>query len=192
MEFEKFMNTDLKYGMSTERVETGLDLILHALILFAILTALFIYYISNLEVDAVHDQFSNILSSAVPQVINSVEKNTQHNIRGELKKIPFDTLMDKFSQPSTANTVNNNWVFRSMITMTITLLVIFLLSYALLSKACGFDIDLKHILIMNAVTFTLVGIVEFTFFTKVALKYVPIAPSLVSESLLGSTKDYFH
>ncbi len=47
------------------------------------------------------------------------------------------------------------------------------------------------VLISNLVIFGVIGAVEYTFFDLVARKYVPIAPSSITENIINSIKNQF-
>ena len=51
-----------------------------------------------------------------------------------------------------------------------------------------YDIDLKHILIMNIIIFSITGLMEFLFFQFIASKYVPVNPTDVSEEVIQQIK----
>ena len=58
-------------------------------------------------------------------------------------------------------------------------LIIVVIALVLLMYQCNQCIPLKDILIENGLTFFFVGIIEYLFFTKVALNFVPTKPSLL-------------
>ena len=53
---------------------------------------------------------------------------------------------------------------------------------------CDRGINISHILIENIVIFVCVGIVEYIFFTKVALHYIPTTPSLLIKTVIETLK----
>jgi hypothetical protein len=52
----------------------------------------------------------------------------------------------------------------------------------------GKNIDTIKIIIENAIVFSFVGGIEFLFFTKIASKYVPVTPDMLSDTILERVK----
>ena len=55
----------------------------------------------------------------------------------------------------------------------------------------GIDINWKRIIIENIIIFVFIGTIEFIFFTKVASKYIPVTPDLLSKTILERLKYHF-
>jgi hypothetical protein len=49
----------------------------------------------------------------------------------------------------------------------------------------------KEVVIENLITFTFVGIVEFMFFKHIAFKFIPVAPSFISQQFLEKVQKLF-
>ena len=51
-----------------------------------------------------------------------------------------------------------------------------------------YDIHIGHILLINFIIFSITGLIEYFFFTKVASKYVPVMPNEISDTMLERIK----
>ena len=76
----------------------------------------------------------------------------------------------------------------SSIFVLLILLSIFITIVLTLFLGCDKRFSLKHILIENTIVFILIGIVEYMFFTKVAIKFIPTPPSLLVNTLIDTIK----
>ena len=85
---------------------------------------------------------------------------------------------------------NNDQVF-FYVKFVNVLLITFLLFfgyYIYVNKTITIN-DFKVIILENILTFIGVGYIEYLFFTNVALKYVPVPPSLIYKSFITSFKN---
>ena len=59
----------------------------------------------------------------------------------------------------------------------------------LLKYECGSNLKIEEIIIENLIIFAFVGLVEYYFFTRIALKFVPVEPSFISKQFINSLKE---
>ena len=132
------------------------------------------------------------IKNQIEQTFNKInELKDQINLEIK-KKFPYDYYVNLFSQDDITRKSINNEVF-FYIKFTCILLIIFLVLvtfYLLKTKSITID-QIKEISIENVLTFIFVGIVEYVFFTNVAMKYIPIEPSLIFKSLINSLNKEF-
>ena len=97
----------------------------------------------------------------------------------------YDYYYDLFSKEDyTRKSINNEVFF--YIKFTNILLVVFLILfvfYLLKTKTLNKE-QISEVCLENVLTFMLVGIIEFLFFTNVAMKYIPSEPSLIFTSFI--------
>jgi len=162
-----------------------INIILHVTILFTILALLFKYYISGITVNALNGNIGSLIN----QIINQTPQiNT--NLTNQLNiKSTYDYYYKLFSKEDYVKKTSNDKVFYYINLFTIVLIVFCIGSivHALQTNSISGS-DLKVILIENLLTFTLVGVIEYIFFTRVALKYAPTTPSLLSSTFINSLK----
>jgi len=59
----------------------------------------------------------------------------------------------------------------------------FLFRSVIIITAVAHNINIEHIILENVMAFLFVGALEYMFFTKIALHYVPTMPSLMEQNL---------
>lgn len=103
---------------------------------------------------------------------------------------PYDYYVNLFSKEDIIRKSINNEVF-FYIKFTNILLFIFLILFTLyLVKTNALNThQIKEICLENILTFIFVGILEFVFFNNVAMKYIPIKPSLLFTSFMDGLKN---
>jgi hypothetical protein len=164
----------------------SLNISIHVTILFTILSLFFMFYISKLSADTLNHEIIHNLNNAIDAGVNKIPVQGRNMLSTMSKSVNIDKLKSVFSKPDALVEMHNKWLFRSIILVNICLFIIVCLISFLLMKQCNQCIPLKHILIENGLTFTLVGIVEVLFFKFVALKYVPTKPSTIISAFLNS------
>lgn len=161
---------------------------LHALILFIILSALFVFVISKIEEKLFNDEISKHIQEELPKSLK--ENDTDGSIKLLLKGVPFNRLEKLYSEPSEDTQIYNTWLKKVMLLVASAILIIIIISALFLYFSCGQLIPVGHIVGENIVIFTLVGIFEGLFFYYIASKYVPVPPSLLINRLYGDLKSW--
>jgi hypothetical protein len=164
----------------------SLNISIHVTILFTLLSIFFMFYISKLSTETLNHEIVHNLNNAIDAGINKIPVQGRNTLSTLTKSVNIDKLKSAFSEPDKLVTMHNKWLFRSIIIVNVCLFIIVCLTSFLLIKQCNQNIQLKHILIENGLTFTLVGIVEVLFFKFVALKYVPTKPSTIMSAFFNS------
>ena len=167
------------------------DLGLHALILFTFLTSFFLMYVSKLTVNELQNQLSSIIENDFGNLIRDNKKKYGNLINGPLNLIPYKRLKEFYSKQDKFQKMNNSWVTESLIMTNLFLFILVVGSIFLMSYICDININILEIIQINIFTFLGIGIVEYLFFTRVALDYVPTSPSLLFNSIISNTKKYF-
>ena len=173
-------------------IDLSTNVILHALILFLILSLLFWLYISKISSEAITNEVNDNIDKAFTTYKASLTQEQLMTIRTYVKNNPkiFTILQNIYSQPDAVQQTNNQWlqVFNiSWITLLIVALCILLITLYL---SCSVCVPIVHMIKENLVLFALIGVVEFLFFTKIALKYIPAPPSLIITSFLNRLQNF--
>jgi len=160
----------------------AIGIILHILILFTFLSLFFKLYISNLETEKFKEEIDNLISSNVSSIVNGLDSNIKNELFSAEGISVLNNISQIYSKPDNVREINNYWVqwinvllLFVIITSLLTSILIIYISF----KGC---IPLKTIILENMVIFTFIGIVEYLFFTKIAFKYIPVAPSTLVKS----------
>ena len=162
---------------------------LHVVILFTIISMLFLFFISKIEKRTLNDQIQSNLNKGIDTSINNMNEYEKTAIQHSFDNPVIDSLKLQYSKPQKEATMYNKWLIRTIIMTNVVLCIIVILSIVLLSLQCNQCINLKSIVIENGITFFFVGIIEYLFFTHVALKYIPSPPSLLVNTFFESVKN---
>ena len=158
----------------------GLDISVHVLILFTILSWFFMLYTSKIEKRALNDRLKDNISYIMDNFLGSLNVLQKQELKEMGNSQNITVLREVLKQPDQNTETNNKWLFRTIICTNIVLFVIVTLVIVLLMKQCDKCIDITHILTVNFITFTFVGGFEYLFFKNVGIKYVPSKPSTIS------------
>ncbi len=182
----------LKYDF-LEKINITTDLGIHALILFALLTTFFLLYVSKLTKSELNNQLSDLINNNIQNELT--EYKNKFGIKELLPKNTIDPILNKlklsYNKPDNYQDLNNNWVKETLILSNLFLLILIVGFVLILSYTCNLKINIKEILKINILTIIGIGIVEYLFFTRVALNYVPTKPSLMVSTIFDNLKNYF-
>jgi hypothetical protein len=177
------MDSDLK-----KSTYVGLNITVHIIILFSFLSLFFFLYVSKIEEQAFKDEIGNVIETNVQ---SALEKRREYALPLVKKAIPFlEYAKLQHSQPEKVSEKQNILVkfaagFTVLMLIGICLTIILTLSFD-----CGKKVPVTEILLENTATFVLVGIIEFLFFTKIAMKYVPAPPTLMLKTIINTFKTF--
>lgn len=171
------------------------NITLHILILFTFLTIFFFTFLRKVEESNINDVTSNLVESQTINTLNFLKANKKYlpkTISNETLNDVADEMEKESKIPSSYIENNNiNLVYLSIIMISIIIVILLsMIAYFIFYK--NYDIGLKHILVENLVIFSIAGIIEFLFFTQIALKYIPVTPDKASGSVLDGVKDKFN
>jgi hypothetical protein len=131
-------------------------------------------------------QFSNILNKFVEnELLNEL---IVQQIKPELRKLPFDALEKLYSTPDQLQVCRNNYT-----TSTMLYTIVFLVTVCIIIYFMAHYTDLRELVFIlkeNIAIFAVVGIIEYYFFTEIALKYVPITNSEMKAFFFNQLKNY--
>lgn len=168
-----------------------LNVIIHVAILLSILTIFFDLVISKTMTEAFEGELSSAISENLPKALDKAKQNNSQ-ICTATKAANDDGIFDKlkllYSQPSGEVEVNNKYVKTTGLALAIMFASLFALTYTLLRISCGYCRSLPTLLLENVIIFIFVGAIEYMFFTHIAMKYVPVPPSLMVESFINNLK----
>jgi hypothetical protein len=188
--------------------ENCVNIMLHVTILFTLLSLLFKYYISNITEKTINSEIDNIIDNSVAdsnthnlhygiliREINNTQKNVSKHFTNNTNQSEnhapnsYDYYYDLFSKRDVTVKTSNDKVFFYINFVNILLVLMLLLVTFYFYKTNNIlGDDIKIIVLENVLTFGFVGIIEYVFFTNVALKYSAITPTLLYSSFIDSFK----
>ena len=168
---------------------SSLNVILHSVILLTFLSLFFFMFISHQEKSAFQHEIASLIDTYLTKTLDKIPKN---KIRDELISIfPNLDSIKKLYQSDNPFTTERNLLVKFTCGFMIILLVTILVS-VIMTLSIGCDRNLKYlkfIIIENLVIFSFIGLIEYLFFTKIAINYIPTTPSLMIGTLIDEIKN---
>jgi hypothetical protein len=172
---------------TSKQVSSTINILVHVIILFTFLSLFFFMYISKVESDAFKNELGGLVKDRINDIIDKNPDAVVYLQSPEFK--PYLTrFMRRYSTESRATLERDTMIkFLAVFTIFILLGVLFTMVLTV-TLECNKKVNLGSILAQNAVIFIFVGIAEYLFFTRVAIKYVPVAPSLMVDTIIDALK----
>jgi hypothetical protein len=118
-------------------------------------------------------------------------KNEFDILRQIVNSPVMNKIKDKYKQKNEKVIEHNKWVLGSSASISIYMFIMFVIICIVLYFSCKQCIPLSSMLIENVIVFTIIGAIEILFFLKIAAKYVPVQPSLLTTTLIETLKNKF-
>ena len=163
-------------------MSTGINVAIHVLILFTILSMFFMFYVAPMERMALNGEIKN----NIDKLITFDSAIIPDEYKPFLKSDILQKLKNSYTKPHKLVETHNEWLFKTIILTNVSLFIVVTLSTLLLLYQCNQCLPIGHILLENGLTFLFVGLVEYLFFTRVALHYIPSKPSAMANSFFES------
>jgi hypothetical protein len=167
----------------------AINMAMHALILFSFLSIFFTMYITKLSKDAFDKELGEMIKEGLEEPIYKLKEMPV--VKQLISIVPLEKLEKLYAKPAKAVTMHNNGLINSVFMTNLLLWVMLIVIIIIMKNTCNMKINITEIAIENAITFTFVGIVEFMFFSYIAFKFVPVAPSFISGQFLDKVKNLF-
>jgi hypothetical protein len=175
----------------TEVLTTFLNVVLHIFILWTLLVGFFFLYISKVIRESLQNQIGGQIDDAMNKSLNDLTPVQQMRLKIVLRNMPLDELIEVFSKETDAVAVNNKWLLIVSALISFFFIMSFVLILTILKYSSPTKVSAKHILMENAIVFTFIGAVEFVFFMYIALKFIPVMPSVATKTIIERVKTNF-
>jgi hypothetical protein len=167
----------------------AINIAIHVVILFTILSVFFMMYVSKISTEALNGELKDAIDKGLDTLISNIPEDSREKVISYVKKLPLDGFKRYYTGVDPFVAMYNKWLFRTNIILIISMMLAVTMGVGLLIYSCQQCIDIKHIIKENIITFIFVGIIEYVFFTKVAIKYIPSLPSTIITSAINSLKN---
>jgi len=168
-------------------VNFNINLFLHFLILFSFLSIFFIFFISKVSTDAFNNEIEHLINELLSDKVKKLKKYL--NFDNIINELPLKQLYESYQKKNKAVEGHNKDLIKLIIIVNILLWVLFVSMTVLLKYECGSNLKIGEIITENLIIFACVGLVEYYFFTRIALKFIPVEPSFISKQFMNSLKD---
>ena len=169
-------------------VKFFLNFLMHMMILTLILSFLFFAVIVPKEKSALQHEFRESIRSGIRPLLEEGEP-----LRDVVDTIPQEVLISAYS----VYTSGENFVLDALnartrsiaILLDVFAVVLFVACYMGIRYSCGFCSAMVELAVENVITFLVIGVVEYAFFTRVAVRYIPTPPSFFVVTLKSKLMD---
>lgn len=173
----------------------GINVLMHVFVLTAFLVVFYKFYVTKLEVSAIHGQIQTVMDSTLPDFFERANTSSGGTFKSAMIKLKsggvLDRLRTEYAKPDALTVTYNNGLFRSAFIVVFGILALVIVSVFLMSTICGQNIHFYEILRENIVLFSAIGVAEFIFFTHIALHYSPALPSEMNKELIDGLRTKF-
>ena len=170
-------------------VNFGINILTHCTFLLAIIGSVFFLFTEKIISNAINSQITDLATNSIDKFYNNTTPENKKAIQIGLRQANLDLILKVYETPTEDRLINNTWV-EKLIYIIVGLLILVIIIAILTSKAhCG-NISIVELLSENLVIFMCVGVVEFLFFTKIIINYIPAYPSTLSNIFLEQLKNY--
>ena len=169
------------------------NILLHVLILFVILSVLFIKVISPLTKKGFNTEFNHLVDEIMnAKNLSNMDKDKKlKNVLSSMSDTVYTGIINNMqSHPNRLSEEKNDALNKFIILIGIGLLACVLIVSILPGKYFKCPVDLKTLGIELLVIFSMVGVIEFWFFNNVASKYIPVNPSFLTEYINQKLSSY--
>jgi len=160
---------------------------LHVLLLFTVLSLLFIKIISKIESKTINSELTDIISDTIKNNYEKLDPEQQKLLSASIKHIDFKNIIELYSTEDTTRKLNNKDIFRSIYISIILLFTMLILILVISKKLCN-NIPIKHMISENIIIFAVVCVIEYMFFKNIIMNYVPVKPSFMMQYMVNKVK----
>lgn len=170
--------------MESQKINLIVNILVHVLILFTVLTFLFIFVVSKIAYNSFNGAVDSLVDDNFSTKLRELPPEQRQFISNVVTSIPSDRITMMLSQQDPIIVSHNNWVLAvAFIIIFILFLTIFLIVF-ILRKTSNIKVPIGHILFENFWIFSGVGIIEYLFFINIASKYIPQPPSVLVNNIV--------
>jgi hypothetical protein len=170
-------------------VNFSINILTHCTFLLAIICTVFFLFTEKIMSNAINSNIEDLATDAINDYYYNSTPENKKTIDSALQYAQLETLL-KIHESSTEDRYFNNTWIEKLFYVIVGLLIIIVIFIVLTVKAqCG-KISIIEILSENIIIFIFVGVVEFLFFTKIIIKYIPVYPSTLTNIFVQELKNY--
>jgi hypothetical protein len=163
--------------------------ILHIAILFTILGAFFIFYVSHIEEKSYQKEISSLINDALIPQLQSLDGTSKQTVQGLLQSLPLQSIQQSYADTAKWVAINNKWLKRVIWCIVFFLFLLLTGLLLLYYVRCRGRLNFGEVLLENVIIFILVGAIEIYFFINIAAKYIPVHPSLMTKVFITTLKE---
>lgn len=171
-----------------------LNIIFHVFVLYAALTMLYKTVIAPLEAKTLQSELEDKLTEGIDHAFEKLTPEQSANVEAALRvSMPvLQKVRDLNNVADIEREAGNRRVFDTAYGIIGMLFLTFVIVVAILAASkVRIWKHVMHILFENLIIFAIIGGAEYTFFTLIAKKFVPVMPSQLGRNALDAAVDAF-
>lgn len=170
-------------------VNFGINILTHCTFLLAIIGSVFFLFTEKIMSNAINNQIIDLATDNINKFYSQSTPEKQKTVQIALRQANLETLLKIYNVPNDDQIINNAWIEKLIYTIVGLLVFVVIIAFLTTKAHCG-KISLLEILSENIIIFACVGVVEFLFFTKIIINYIPDYPSSLSKIFIEQLKAY--
>jgi ABC-type uncharacterized transport system permease subunit len=171
-------------------IHIGINILTHCTFLLAIIASVYFLFTEKIMSNALNFNVTDLAKKTIYEYYYvDTKPEDKQVINTALKSANLETLLKLYNSPTEDRTINNSWIEKLIYTV-IALLIVATVFTILTTKGLCDNLSVLEILSENIVIFIFVGVVEYLFFTKIIINYIPAYPSTLSNVFFNELKNY--
>jgi hypothetical protein len=175
-------------GKPNHNINFAINIAIHVFILFCFLSVFFIMYITKLAKASFDKEIKHPIADGIGKQFEKLSVEDKNKLKNITKYLDFDSLIAYYDTPTKDYIVNNKWIDIVTIMINVFLVLLIVVAYIFVRKSCNQCVPIGSIIGENLIIFGFIGVVEFMFFKHVAVKFIPVKPSVLVKSSIDSIK----
>ena len=164
------------------------NIFVHVFILFVFLSSFFFLFASKLAKNSMKNELKEKIDDSIDNFYNSLDDKTK-----QVLAISFENTKDKkikqlFDKEDPVVKEHNKCV-KTLTIIACILLLINCIIFIWIMKLYKNNVPISSILKENIITFTMIGTVEIIFFMYIAFKFVPVPPSILTNTIISTVNN---
>lgn len=183
-----------------ERANLALNISLHIFILFVFLVVFYFAFAAGLEQKSINNELHSVINSQISSVLDGFKKASGSKSGVATKFVPSRESLKKVSdrlETESKDTNRTEWIRKNnndlkttAAVIALSLCLLFFIQWIVYRFVFNKeDIHMKHVLLENLILFSIIGVIEYLFFTKIATHFVPVMPDTLSTSVVERVQD---
>ena len=183
-----------------ERANLALNISLHVFILFVFLVVFYFAFAEGLEQKSISNELHSVVDSQVKSVLDSFKKASRSKSAVAKNFLPSRSSLQKISdrlEAESKDTAKTEWITKNNMDLKVVAVVIatglcllffvqWIIYRVVFKKG---SLHLKHVFLENLVLFSIIGGIEYLFFSKIASHFVPVMPDTLSTAVIERVQD---
>lgn len=170
------------------RLNTAINIMIHVTILWIFLTLFFSLIMVNIIQTTFDKEIEHAIKDNMKNALSDLTSDERLLLDTFKSSEVYATMLRYYALPDEGREQHNKWLIRTAWFIGGFLLISTLVSIFSAATLCA-DVPIGQFLLENIILFLGVAMIEGTFFYMIALKYIPIPPSLLVSAVIRNLQN---